>query len=483
MQDNDAREQRLNELSQELTNMLFILFRSAGLYDLDNQALDQAYEGMIKAVAELSSLTQVSPVLRVLEGNIFINRKQVKLDFSTFQNVRALLKIFELLDINELTIEREVRREDLHALLRAFVRIVKERKGSLRDETLKNIKGRKLKIGTVHPLLRSEGQAERVCAWFAIALHDTRAFYLDAAQGRLPAFAQLKRVALTLVDLPPACAPMLSCVHLITPHEARGTLSAQAVEAAALCVSLSLALSLGDEATYALAFAALQLFQGWTWLEGPLALKVGDPKASRLLFERLEGAQGSGGLKEVRRTLTRKLIELGGVNESVIQRVVMVYEAQRAPQSRRQSAGASRPSRLSRAEALYGGGLTQGVLSDLVYGAHLYVHLRGAHGSHEAVNRLKRAPLSALALSVFEQVLGSHPVGAMVTLSDGGEALVLQSVGGQPRELMRCKRTAGRLSSEDRLTLRPSSPIQIQGAGPHEPTLCAPLIFSHRTST
>ena len=102
MQDNDAREQRLNELSQELTNMLFILFRSAGLYDLDNQALDQAYDGMIKAVSELSSLTQVSPVLRVLEGNIFINRKQVKLDFSTFQNVRALLKIFELLDINEL---------------------------------------------------------------------------------------------------------------------------------------------------------------------------------------------------------------------------------------------------------------------------------------------------------------------------------------------------------------------------------------------
>ena len=116
LQDLDGRDAKLNELSQKFTNTVFILLRSAGLYDLDNKALDQPYDEALRLVSELYALLREPLSLRALEGNVFLNRRQVKLDFSTFQNVRALIKAFEHLGVNELFVEPEVTRADLAAL-------------------------------------------------------------------------------------------------------------------------------------------------------------------------------------------------------------------------------------------------------------------------------------------------------------------------------------------------------------------------------
>lgn len=475
----DARDQRLNELSQELTNMLFILFRSAGLYDLENQALDQAYDGMLKAVGGFYELTRSAPSMRVIEGNIFINRRQVKLDFSTFQNVRALVKIFTFLDINELSFEPQLSRADLAVFLRAFVKIVRDRQGSIRDESLQHIRARKLKIGRVHKLLLAEGHAERVCAWYAIALSDTRAFYLDASEGRVPPFSMLKRVAQALVDLPVRCAPLLSCVHLLAPSEARGSLTQRSVEAASLCVALSLALELPPEVTSTLAGAALQLYQGWTLIEG--GVKVGDPQGAFKVMERIADATRAGTLPEHRRHIARVMLELGGVNESVIERAVMIYEAQSALEARRPSGSVSRPSRAKSRGELYTGGLTSGFLTDLVMGAHLYAQLRSAHGPSEAMKGLRSSPLSRLCVHAFEHAFGALPVGASVTLSDGRSAVVLQTKRGVPSLALCVSRAGGKLEAGEVLTLRSTSPIQVHSEGDLDGAQIAPLIFSHRS--
>jgi len=475
----DARDQKLNGLSQELTNMLFILFRSAGLYDLENQALDQAYDGMLKAVGSFYELTRSAVAMRVIEGNVFINRRQVKLDFSTFQNVRALVKIFAFLDINELSFEPELTRADLAALLRAFVRIVRDRQGSIRDEALEHIRPKKLKIGRVHKLLLADGLAERVCAWYAVALSDTRAFYLDAAEGRVPPFSMLKRVAQSLVDLPPSCAPLLSCLQLLAPEEARGSLTQQSVEAAGLCVSLSSALELGPEVTSTLAGAALQLYQGWTLIDH--GIKVGERSGGERLLDLLETGAREGTLVEARQQLTRKMLELGGVNEAMIERVVMIYEAQSSSQRRATRRDAGRPSKASSGRELYTGGLTHGLLTDLVIGAHLFAQRRAERGPAEAARLLSASALSPLALKAFELALGPHPVASAVTLSDGGLALIYQTKHGAPTQLLRVQRREAKLEAGELLTLRPTSPIQISGEATLEPSLIAPLIFSHRS--
>jgi hypothetical protein len=474
LQDLDGRDAKLNELSQKFTNTVFILLRSAGLYDLDNKALDQPYDEALRLVSELYALLREPLSLRALEGNVFLNRRQVKLDFSTFQNVRALIKAFEHLGVNELFVEPEVTRADLAALLSAFVKVVKERRGVIGDYSVPHVRFRKLKIGEVHPLLKDKSAEGLVCAWYAQALADTRAFYLDAAAGRAPRFSALKRVALTLVDLPRACAPLLSCAHLLAPEVARGTLPLQSVEAAALCVALSLALDLSPEVTSTLAAAALQAFQGWTLLEQG-AISPDDKGGARALFERLSSPQ----LGDLRRELTRRLLDLGGVSEAVIQRVVIAYEAQRAPTPRATSA-ATLPSRASRREGLYPGGLAQSFLTDLVYGAHLYVHLRHQTSAARAMLALSGAGLSPLTLSAFERALGRFPVGSPVTLSDGGVALVSQSRRGVARVVARVALHAGRASLGEVLTIRESSPIQVSGEGTLAPSLCAPLVFSRR---
>ena len=112
-QDLEARERTFEQFARDVTNNLFILLRSAGLYDLDNQALDQPYTQLLQSIKGLHELLRAPIALRMNDGNFFVNRRQVKLDFSTFQNARYLIKMFERLEINELSFDPEVSRADL----------------------------------------------------------------------------------------------------------------------------------------------------------------------------------------------------------------------------------------------------------------------------------------------------------------------------------------------------------------------------------
>ena len=87
-QDLEARERTFEQCARDITNHLFILFRSAGLYDLDNQALDQPFEAFLRSINVLYELLRSPVTLRMNDGNFFVNRRQVKVDFSTFQNTR-----------------------------------------------------------------------------------------------------------------------------------------------------------------------------------------------------------------------------------------------------------------------------------------------------------------------------------------------------------------------------------------------------------
>ena len=103
-----------------------------GLYDLDNQALDQSFNSLLQSISGLYDLMKSRIAIRLNDGNFFVNRRLVKVDFSTFQNTRYLIKIFDFLDINELNFEPQIKRSDLKQLLTAFVRVVKEKKNNLK---------------------------------------------------------------------------------------------------------------------------------------------------------------------------------------------------------------------------------------------------------------------------------------------------------------------------------------------------------------
>ena len=462
----EDRAQNFESLSRDLTNNLYILLRSAGLYDLDNQALDQPFESLLGSVSGLYELLKSDISIRLSDGNFFVNRRLVKLDFSTYQNARYLIKIFEFLEVNELCFKPTLSRSDLKQLLTAFVHLLKEKKNNFKDLNLPNIEARKLKIGEIHPLLQANTPTEEVAAWYATACFVTQNFYQDAAEGRAPQHSLLKRTVLNLIEFPTRQLSLLGRLDFLTESVERGELLfVHSVEAAGVTALITSTISLSDNLRLATTTAALQLFQGWSLLKED-QIKYNDPRAVKLIFEALEHPRER--LTESRNEITRALLDLGGVSESVIQRIMITYEAQRGQVSQwysgQETGGLSRPSRAIRGSRLYDSGLSKSFLTDIVYGAHLYCHLRRHHTPSKVWSIFKESGLSAEVEQVFYQSFGACPIGSRVELNNGKFALVTASSGDDVEEVVIVNGGHNPLKARavERLAIRSTSPVQVE---------------------
>ncbi len=464
-QDLEGREEIFDQLSRDLTNNLFILLRAAGLYDLDNQALDQSFSALLQSISGLYDLMKTSIVIRLNDGNFFVNRRLVKVDFSTFQNTRYLIKIFDFLDVNELCFEPKITRSDLKQLLTAFVRIVREKKNNFRDIKLPNIEARKLKIGEIHPLLKAETDTERVAAWYATACFVTQSFYKDCSEERSPQHAQLKRMILSLIEMPQRLLPLFGRLDLLLDDPKRGgALFIHSVEATGVVALISESMDLDADIRLALATSALQLFQGWSLLKEDV--KYYEQDSTHKVFEYLESPLQE--IKELRNQMIRELLDLGGISESVIQRIIITFEAQRSLKSQWyegfNATKKARPSRAISKTRLYAGGLTRGFLSDLVYGAHLYVYLRREYGLNELWQHFEKASLSKEIKEIFYLVLGKIPFASPVLLNTGEIALVTGTYGESVTEiaLVENGHDARKVTAKSQIVLRPTSPQQVK---------------------
>ena len=472
-QDLESKERAFEQLARDITNHLFILFRSAGIYDLDNQALDHPFESFLKSISGIYDLLKTPISLRMNDGNFFVNRRQVKLDFSTFQNARYLIKIFERLEINELCFDPQITRSDLKVLLTTFIRIVKEKRGHFVDVMIPHIQARQLKIGEIHPLLKTAQGAEKVAVWYATARFITQNFYQDATQGRVPEHAQLKRSIIALIDLPTKFTPLLGCLHLLaeTP-EAGGTLFTHSVEAAGLTQVIAESLQLSDEAKLSLATAAVQLFQGWTLLSDDV-VDYSSPHATHQVFKYLESSADH--LRTSRNEIVRTLLNLGGMSESVITRAVITYEAQRGMKTvwdgadsarRRSGRNLARPMRATDHRRLYPSGLGRSFLTDIVYGAHLYAYLRREYGEVEAMTHLRKASLLPEMKEALYKAIGTFANASAVELTDGRLAVVTQSQGETATAVAVIERgnDVRRVRVADQFLIRTTTPVQIKRA-------------------
>lgn len=464
-QDVESREEIFEQLSRDLINNLFILLRAAGLYDLDNQALEQPFESLLGSISGLYDLLKTKISIRLNDGNFLVNRRLVKVDFSTFQNTRYLIKIFDFLDINELTFDPQISRSNLKTLLTSFVRIVREKKNNFKDLNLPNIEAQKLKVGEVHPLLNAETDAERVAAWYATACFVTQHFYKDAVEERTPQHSLLKRTVLNLVEFPSRLLPLLSRLDLLVEDkEDGGALFIQSVEAAGLTALISDALSLPSETRLAMSTAALQLFQGWSLLKKE-QIKFYDPGSTQLVFDALESPQFE--IKEARNEMIRTLLDLGGVSESVIQRIIITFEAQRSRNSQwinMSESQRARPSRAIQGSRLYPSGLDRSFLSDIVYGAHLFVYLRRSVTPDKLWSEFKRTTLSSDVKDVFFQLIGYFPFGSSVLLNNGQVALVTGTSGDRVTHIaiIESGHDPRAAQVQQEIPLRTTSPIQVQ---------------------
>ena len=99
----DESSQEGDELNRKLVNSLFVLMRSSWLYGLDNDTLKKAQENFLPC-SSFESREHGLITLTQRDESFSINDEFVKLDFSTYQNVDKLTRIFEALGFNRLAI-------------------------------------------------------------------------------------------------------------------------------------------------------------------------------------------------------------------------------------------------------------------------------------------------------------------------------------------------------------------------------------------
>ena len=100
----DESSQEGDELNRRLVNSLFVLMRSSWLYGLDNDTLKKAQENFCHVLSSFESREHGLITLTQRDESFSINDEFVKLDFSTYQNVDKLTRIFEALGFNRLSV-------------------------------------------------------------------------------------------------------------------------------------------------------------------------------------------------------------------------------------------------------------------------------------------------------------------------------------------------------------------------------------------
>ncbi|MEE2644938.1 MAG: hypothetical protein VYD19_08390 [Myxococcota bacterium] len=413
----DAAGEQLTVLSRGLANHFFILLRSASIYALDNAAMVRPREKLMASIEGLHQLLKAPLSLRLLDGNFFLNQRQLELDFGTYQNCRSLRRLFELLRVNEAHFPLSLRAADLEPLLNAFCAVTQDQAGSILSQDSGPIRFRRLEVGKLHPLLVSETESARVLSWFASALSSTQRFVDDLRSGRPLQFSILKRLALDGLNLGPTSWPRLLMTSLFP--EGTGSAARYMVDALALSVVLGGRLGLSIKERRLFSLVALQ---------HPLILLFDHPEAAEdffpALLELLERPETE--LQERRLRGLHRFGERAGLSDELLQRLVLSFELFRGRHSQAPyfKAAAVEGGKTS---ALYSQkGLSAELFSELLRVSLFYLAHRQKAEPAEALHALKREEsLSAEGRALFEQALGAYPIGSFVTLSDRREGLVV----------------------------------------------------------
>lgn len=414
----DAEGDRFNELSKALVNNLFVLLRSAGIYDLNNEAMNRPYASMQDAVNDSIELFGEEIALQLVDGNFFVNRRLVRLDYSTFENVRYLRRIFEFLDVNEMRFMQAIDRRVLSRLLVAFLDVVQDGGSHITDHNLEPIRLRKLVAGEEDERAMDQEPRERVLHIYASGLLMLRAFVNDLRRGRAPRHAKVKRLCLELIDIRPRFHNLLiSLVHL---EAYKGNLFCHMLNTAVMSIVFGHRLGLSKRQLVDLGMAAFHHDLGWA-LVGTLESETDDPTAPLSMAginnQREHSAEM---MDELRVKVARALVRLGGFNELVINRLIVAYECQ-IPED-------------APPVGLYYGEIGASFMTHVVRMSSAYDELTTSR-----VRRQALLPDQAMQLildddgstydvflaKLFANCLGAYPVGSLVELDTTEIALVV----------------------------------------------------------
>ncbi len=415
----NGQDQRYEQLARDLVNHLFVLIRSAGMHDLANEAMERPFVQLAESVNIFMREGYGDEVsLTLVDGNLFVNKRLVRLDYATFQNARYLRRIFEFLGINEFLFTEPIDRDLLRAFLQAFLAVVRESKGQIGDFPLTGMRLRWLDSrGEEQIQLDDANPRDHVLKVYAHGMLMLRQFVNDLRRGRSPRHAKVKRLCLQLIDVEPRFhAILLSLVHL---EAYKGNLFSHMLNTAILALVFGHRLGLRREQLVDLGMAAFHHDLGWALLgtldDGRQAPEALDMEGINYLRD---DARTS--MDDLRVKVARSLVRLGGFNELVVNRLIVAYECQ-IPED-------------AAATGLYYGEIDASFMTQVVRIGSTYDELTSRRSNRAALlpdQAMRRIlddggkTFDEFLAKLFANSIGAYPVGTMVELDTTEVAVVV----------------------------------------------------------
>ena len=401
----ELRDSESMALYREYLRAMYVMFKSAFVYETNNDTLRVSCERVATAANRICTQLDDQASLELLGEGAYINRTLIKLDASLFDQSDYLFAIFSTLGISAIAAIDQTTQGEWIELVAAFKRAVGPggdfttfAKTTLPKLRITAIQGAGAKSGLV---ATARFRALRAYATTVITINEV----LDALRtGRRLRPMWVKRPIQEMVSLAVEAGPMLLALTHLKRHK------------------VSVAHHLTNTAVYAI--CAAQPLGLPRRLVAQLAMEAALHDVGRAFVAAPEKAAHSVAERRYALESVRRLVTAGSVNDRMMARVVMSNEVRRWAQ-RRAEPGGDTPYPFALAGR-----------SRLLAVAHAYSLL-----TMQQQGRSPLLPDEALRVIVAEggrrydatsvrllvNALGVYPVGSTVALDDGRVAVVVEA--------------------------------------------------------
>ena len=317
-----ARLEDARDLGAGVVVALYRLARQAQLHDLANQAFVRQLEQTHQVIGEYCARTGAPVTLLFAQKSVLLGGQLLKGSRATYEAASELGELLDWCGGAELSIARDVSRQELHAFGEAVSNATRGEKGrAFRSGSPK------IRLRAVAGAARVRGMElerlsveQRVVRNYANAVVVLRRFFEDLAASRYVLPRRIKRIAQNLVDLSSGSTPAF--LGVTEARNANHDAAGRAVNAAILAVAIAREVT-GDRIALAqIAMAAMMSDVGRPRaLARQTSAATGGPRLSQVAPRLTEEAEDKlpGGTSAV-------LTALGRVNEASMTRTVIAFE-------------------------------------------------------------------------------------------------------------------------------------------------------------
>jgi HD-GYP domain-containing protein (c-di-GMP phosphodiesterase class II) len=314
----DDEGAQLQHFSKELINRFYMLYRTAKVHDLENQATVKAIENFRACLEEGFKIDTVW-TLAAVGDTFYLNKSFVKVDFRVFENVRFLLQTFTALNVGAIEFLELPSKESLEKFITAMIKseLDPDEPGWVGNQQMPGFKIEKAKrvLETVaKPVEKVDlKDHEILLKFYCKAILGVRSVLDKVNRNEVFQISRLQQVAHDLIDA--INAQQDKAVALIWVDGEEEQLATHLVNTMVLSLYLGFSLELKRKQLSELCMAALFHGIGKLLVPEELIKKTAAlTKEDTKVFERSN-------------VLSIQLLLRGrGLNESVLRRVLVAFE-------------------------------------------------------------------------------------------------------------------------------------------------------------